>query len=114
MTGIALDTPPRLVVPCDGIHPAPALALARTRASAPRPTSSAGEVETTATDVGDPRRAAASGLLVAAALALAAAAWLGRRIGPGSSVGEGPVEGASEAAQPARLTLVPVRDEGGS
>jgi hypothetical protein len=116
--GVALADPARIIVPCDGIGPAPQLALAvnevraeSERAAEGRPLASVTGARSTTT----PQRAIAVALLTTGAAVLLLASLVGRRLGPPDgedAVAGEPTDGEAAQAGP-QLTLVPVPREHG-
>jgi len=113
VTGVLVGEPPRLVVPCGGIAPAPLLA----RATAPRePTGPATSAGALTEDV----PTSPSGVLPAVMLLLAAATlgvgagvarWRSHDDTPEPGHGQVAPEEAEEAPAPPNLTLVPMPRE---
>jgi hypothetical protein len=114
LTGVALDEPLRLLVPCGGVRTAPSLVGGAVPAS---PDNGAGASASRTSDDAaagtDPRRALVAGLLVVAAAVLVGGAALGRRRGEEDVEPSDPSAENDEGEPGARLTLVPVRHEGG-
>jgi hypothetical protein len=120
LTGIGLAAPARMLVPCGGLLPAPALARTTVRAAGAEPVELPPGRVAAAGATGDLRWLAA-GLLAAGALALATAGALARRLDPdpepSSSAAEGRPPGDDEADAPVgppALSLVSVPHERGS
>lgn len=116
--GIALAGAARLIVPCDGIGPAPALTLAWRSASAtadpvaPPRMLAASETSSAA---GSIRRALAVALLAAGVAVLLLAALAGRRLGrpEGGHAGSDAAPEVADAPTGPQLTLLRVPDERG-
>jgi hypothetical protein len=116
LVGIGMADPPRVLVGCEGVRPAPALALAARVMAAGAPAGS---------EVGEPTgfdarpaagaRALAVALLVAGIALVVVGALVARRWMPDDPEGAGPVaEPAADPPPPSpQLTLVRVPNEHG-
>lgn len=116
--GVGLGSPAQIIVPCDGIGPAPRLALAADEAGPePRPIDEGRDLaavgERAATD--PLQRGIAVALLAAGAAVLLLAGLIGRRLGPPDGADTAPAEppGAGESPDGPQLTLVRVPREHG-
>ena len=111
VTGVALDAPRRLLVPCAGVRPAPRVAVVTTDAAAPADNEAVPvPAGTRVTD--DVRRPVMAGLLFLAAVSLGIGAIVARRRDAGDAAG--PPEAGDDSSTPgARLTLVQAPQEGG-
>jgi hypothetical protein len=113
VTGILLGEPPRLVVPCGGIVPAPLLGrpTALPQADANRRPAAASMV----TEPPAPAGATPSALLLLAAMTLAAGAgvarWTARTPPHGPEAAAAEPEAPADEAPPPTLTLVPLPRE---
>lgn len=116
VTALLVGTPPRLVVPCGGIVPAPLLARGPTSQRAePAPVPMAA---TTIGGSGRPAETLPAALLLLAAMTLGAAGavrwgWRGGTAGPqsGGAAPDQEDEAAEEVVSPPPLTLVPMPRE---
>ncbi|MCA1588019.1 MAG: hypothetical protein LC744_05050 [Chloroflexi bacterium] len=122
VTGIGLPDPPRVIVPCDGVRPAPT--LARSTAAAPaRPGPGSGRAAPAREEVDggalatklDMRRTLAAWLLALGALALSGAAIMWRRLAavPDPDQREG-ADSETDLPDVPHLTLVRLRRDEGS
>ncbi|MBW3612854.1 MAG: lamin tail domain-containing protein [Chloroflexi bacterium] len=120
--GVGLADPPRILVPCGGLQPAPALvrtgALSMPSDPAPDVAATPASVHGQGVPAEDHARMLAAGLLAAAALTAAGAATIARRLepppGPDTpSLAASFIEGSS-GSEPPVLTLVGVPHERGS
>ena len=116
LLGMATSSPSRIVVGCDGLRPAPVLALVATAAEVAEPTTSISpaSVETDATATGG-RRLLAAGLLSVGVGILVLAVVFGRRLGSDQPAADEPEEQEAEPTAPAgpQLTLVRLPNEHG-
>ena len=115
LLGVGLAQPARIVVGCDGVRPAPALALRAMTLEARRPSVPATLAALQASEDPTDDRRLASGLLSVGVLMILAAAVIGRRFGAlPSDAGAREVAtiDESEPGSP-RLTLVPLPREHG-
>lgn len=116
LLGVGLADPARIVVGCDGVRPAPILALRVMTLEARRPSVPATLAALQASaDPTDDRRLLASVLLSAGVLMILAAAVIGRRFGaspPDAGARAVATDDESEPGSP-RLTLVPLPREHG-
>ena len=113
VTGVLVGEPPRLVVPCGGIVPAPLLARATTPRGAHEPTAPTGAVTASGTESPSGSLPAVLLLLAAATLAggAGAARWASRVGTPAPDSGAVAPGEAEEAMSPPALTLVPMPRE---
>jgi hypothetical protein len=113
VTGILVGEPPRLVVPCGGIVPAPLLARATAPREATEPAAPIGAVTDSRT--GSPSGSLPAVLLLLAATTLAAgvgaARWGWRDGTPAPDSGPMAPDEVEEAASLPNLTLVPMPRE---
>ena len=116
--GVALSNPAHIIVPCDGIGPAPALVLPSGASAGDAEGSRRNQVLTASdvsTSAGSVRRWLVIVLLVAGVAVLLFAALAGRRLGrqQGGEVGRDEVPEPEDAATGPQLTLLRVPDEHG-
>jgi uncharacterized protein YdeI (BOF family) len=115
LVGVAMADPPRIIVACDGVRPAPALALvASVHGGAPSPSREAASVEPGA-DASPGRRLVAAALLAIGVAILGLAIVVGRRFASDERDAATRVDpDAAEAAPPERrLALVHLPNEHG-
>ena len=116
LVGVGAADPPRILVGCDGVRPAPALALAKGahEATAPSISRASASVDPAATGA-DARRLLAAALLAAGVAVLALAVVIGRRLGSKEPEVEDDNEPAGEPSESAgpQLSLVRLPNEHG-
>jgi hypothetical protein len=113
VTGVALGDPLRLLVPCDGVRPAPTVAGGQTLGGQGTKAASTARTSTGIATDDDARRPLTAGLLMAAAAALVGGAAILRRREAGPEDPEEPSDAGDEGEPGGRLTLVQVPQEGG-
>jgi hypothetical protein len=117
VVGVALPDPPRLIIPCGGIRPAPVLERAAALADARPPTGVARLAGLPGEDgsLTTPAPVGPAAILGLAAVALLGGAVIARRIGAGGPdpdhEGTDASAGADEEPSPPVLTLVPMPRE---
>jgi uncharacterized protein YdeI (BOF family) len=115
LVGVATADPPRITVACDGVRPAPALALVASVQGGPRPPTEPGASVDLGADASPGRRLVAAILLAIGVAILGLAVLVGRRLDlhEADATSQESLEEAEATPRDPRLTLVRLPNEHG-